>query len=90
MIGISLRWAEGIRRGGWREGEKVESANSVGSEGNVEGAADLGGGGGALSFGRSTRQFRATIGAAREACPGFEHLFVILRCRGVAKADAVG
>lgn len=26
----------------------------------------------------------------REKGAGFEHLFVILRCRGVAKADAVG
>lgn len=26
----------------------------------------------------------------REKGTGFEHLFVILRCRGVAKADAVG
>lgn len=84
------RLTPGMRRRGRREGEKVKSANSVGFEGNVQGATDLGGGGGAHSFGRSTRQFRATIGAAREACPGFEHLFVILRCRGVAKADAVG
>lgn len=56
-------------------------------------------GGRRSSFGCWTRQFRARIGAARCGVarrardgrqPGFEHLFVILRCRGVAKADAVG
>lgn len=33
---------------------------------------------------------KRTKSACEEGAGEFEHLFVILRCRGVAKADAVG
>lgn len=67
----------------------MESASSVDSGRAVKGASRTAGRRDSGSNSSNEGNFATTIGRPVGKAE-FEHLFVILRCRGVAKADAVG